>query len=122
MLNVRIKTIPKEKHRYPTLGDYYYEGDQLTVVVSEMANPTNEMLVAIHELVEAYLCEQKGIPFESIDQFDHGFEGEDEPGDDPNAPYYWQHQVASLVERLLTQHVGIPWQEYDAAVSEFCKD
>jgi hypothetical protein len=120
VLNVKIKTIPKEKHRpCAYLGDYYYKRRQLIVAVSEMGNKNLEMIVAIHELVEAHLCEQRGISFDEIDKFDERYQGDGEPGDDPKAPYHTQHKVAIEVERILLNHLGIGWQEYNDTISEY---
>jgi hypothetical protein len=35
-----------------------------------------------------------------------------EPGDDPRAPYYREHQFASGMERLMAAELGIDWQQY----------
>jgi DNA polymerase elongation subunit (family B) len=40
-----------------------------------------------------------------------------EPGDDPKAPYYRQHQIATAVERLLAVELGVDWGAYDREVS-----
>ncbi len=58
------------------------------------------------------LCMERGISFKAIDRFDMQFKGEGEPGDDPRAPYYRQHQVASGIERLLAAELGVDWVTY----------
>jgi len=35
-----------------------------------------------------------------------------EPGDDPRAPYYREHQFASGMERLMAAELGVDWQQY----------
>lgn len=82
-------------------------------------NPDYEFLIAIHELLEWYLTQKKGIRIEEIDRFDILFErgrekdNTDEPGDDINAPYYDEHQFASRIERIAAEELGVDWTEYD---------
>jgi hypothetical protein len=77
-----------------------------------------EACIVIHELVEAILCKHKAISTTQVDAFDMEFErsrpaGDDsEPGDDPQAPYYHEHQIATAVERILAVHLGVKWPEY----------
>ncbi len=39
-------------------------------------------------------------------------DNEDEPGDDPTAPYVKQHCLATGIERILAQQWGVVWSEY----------
>jgi hypothetical protein len=77
-----------------------------------------ESLIAVHELIETLLCMSKGITQESVDAFDLAFERDrpkgdvSEPGDDPMAPYYNEHQFASIIERLLARELGMDWNDY----------
>lgn len=73
-------------------------------------------LVALHELVEAYLCGAQGVDERDVDAHDALFETErgngehgegDEPGDDPRAPYRRQHRFAMLVEHLTARELGL---------------
>jgi len=117
-----IGTIPHRKHRYPTAGDYYRKNGEVHIRVSQM-NPEHEFLVVLHELVEWFLIERKGISIETIDKFDIAFENRreqgntDEPGDDPNAPYYDEHQFATLMEQLMADKLGVNWSRYDEHVN-----
>ncbi len=122
MINIRIKTIPEEEHRYPTTGDWWFNPDgSLDVVVTDSGRPDHEFLIAFHELVEVWLCRKRGITTEAVDAFDMEYEGNrkdgdvSEPGDDPRAPYYHEHQFASGVERLMAAELGINWQEYEGS-------
>lgn len=118
MLNIEIKTIPHKEQRYDTVGDYYETPEGLKLRVSEQDNPFYEMLITIHELVEYALIKAKGISIEAIDDFDMAFKGEGEPGDDPESPYYHEHQMASIVERQVCEAMGVKWCDYDRAVEE----
>lgn len=101
MLNILINTIPHDLQRYPTVGDWQYPADSVTVpvpihpsnskkekmapttiamaindrvIVSEMCNADYELLVAIHELVEMHLCKKAGVTDAVVTAFDMCFE------------------------------------------------
>ena len=42
---------------------------------------------------------------------------EDEPGDDPRAPYVVQHCIATGVERILAALLGVSWKRYEEAIN-----
>jgi hypothetical protein len=119
---ISIETIPHDQQRYPTVGDWWFDADgTLKIKVSEMGNPDYEFLVGLHELVEVWLCKKRGITDEQVTAFDTQFEkdreaglhGEDdEPGEDPAAPYKNEHLVAISVEAGVCAALGISWKEY----------
>jgi len=122
-VNVKIVTIPHEEQRYPTVGDWVVNGDNLYISVSKMSDPRYELLVAVHELVEALLCKERGIPQELVDKFDMEYEASrsewdttSEPGDAAGAPYKKEHFFATTVERLLAAELGVDWEKYGAEV------
>jgi hypothetical protein len=123
MLNITIKTIPNESQRYPTVGDWVWDGERLTIYVSDMGDWKAEFLVAYHELAEVMLCRDRGISQESVDAFDKAYEAkrpegdESEPGDSPDAPYRKEHFFATNMERLMSEQLGVNWQEYDSKVA-----
>jgi len=80
--------------------------------ISDCRNRRFEWLLAIHELVERALCDDKGITAKDVDDFDFKFKGDD-PGDAPRSPYRDQHCFATAVERMLCAAMGISWKEYD---------
>lgn len=120
MKKVIITSIPKCEQRYPTVGDYFYSDDDgsLLILVSEMKEERFEFLVAVHEYIEAMLCKFSGVTIDSIDKFDIGYErsrlshGDEEPGFEPTAPYVKQHTIATSIEMMLCQELGISWKEY----------
>ena len=121
-MNVHIRVVPHNQQRYDTCGDWYYAERQnvLNIVVSELPDANYEQLVAMHEYIEATLCAEAGIDPVEVDAFDLMFEheGKDgEPGDDPRAPYYRQHQIATAIEKLLAVELGVNWQEYEKALN-----
>ena len=115
-----VDVVPHKKQRYNTCGDYFKKGGDLHVRLSKM-NSNHEFLVLIHELIEWYLIDQKGISIKEIDEFDILYEqtktDSSEPGDDKNAPYYDEHQFATVIEKLLADKLGVNWRKYSENVN-----
>lgn len=126
-INITIRTIPHDKQRYATVGDWLFQNHQkaenLHVAVSAMGDWRYEALVGVHELIEALLCKAHGVDQHAVTVFDEGYEerrpegDESEPGDDPAAPYHREHVFATQIEKLLCAEFGIDWAEYDKAVN-----
>lgn len=132
-LNIAIWEREHRLQRYNTVGDYYRvrgsdDGveDIDVIAVSELSDRREMLLIAIHELIEMALCQTAGVTNEEIDKFDmsrnisgepgnHDYTGE--PGDDPNAPYYRQHQIATGVERLLAAEMHVNWNTYEQHIN-----
>jgi hypothetical protein len=118
---IRIEVVDHAEQRYNTVGDWGLVRGTLVIRVSEMPNELH-WSIAMHELAEAILCIKAGVSPEKIDTFDAEFEkhakGNEEPGDDPRAPYHSQHQVGLVVERLMVAQMGWSWKEYEAIVDE----
>ena len=118
-MNIRIEFIPAKEQRYATIGDWYFDaaGD-LVIRVSkddpQFPTGDEQILVALHELVEVLLCRKRGITQQMVDDFDiHGAGSEYcqengiEPGDHPDAPYRREHRFAMLIEHLMAHELGI---------------
>ena len=121
MAHTLIRTVPIDEMRYKTAGDWLSDDPLLqTIVVVAMPDWRHSFLVALHELVEAALCNHRGIKEADVTAFDKCFAAtisEDaEPGDDPNAPYYAEHQFASHIETEMADMLGVKWDEYEAAI------
>lgn len=123
MLNTYIVTIPHNQHRYPTVGDYYIDDvGILRIFVSDMKNEKYEFLVAIHEQIEEFLTRLRGVKEEDITEFDKKFEKDrkdgdfSEPGNDPKAPYFKEHQFATIIEKFIALELGVNWEKYDETV------
>lgn len=120
--HICISVIPHKDQRYETVGDWLYIGNSLHIYVSDMGCDEYHQLVAIHEYVEALLCRMAGISEEEVTAFDKAFEerresgNTDEPGDDPKAPYYAQHQFATQIEKLMSVKLGVKWDDYEKAI------
>ncbi len=114
-LVVRLRVLPREQQRYDTAGDWIWNGNNLEVRVSKEAaeeDPRYTTLIFTHELIEALLCRSAGVTQEQVDAFDMSYQGDDEPGDDPKAPYHRQHLAAEAAERELARKLGVDWHEY----------
>jgi hypothetical protein len=122
-MTIIIETIPHLNQRYSTCGDWFRDKDgTLHIKVSQEVGQKEAMLIALHELVEVLLCEDRGVTQEQVDAFDMQFEknrepgNEDEPGDSPFAPYKKEHFFATNIERLMAAEYGIDWNEYDEKI------
>lgn len=129
-MKIIIETIPHGEQRYPTVGDWIVSPDggaiidaTVRIAVSRMGDWRYEALVAVHEVVEAILCLDRGITQDAVDEFDTQFEmarepGDDsEPGDSPAAPYQREHGFATSVERLLAAELRVDWAAYEQTVN-----
>lgn len=121
-MRIVIETIPHSAQRYPTVGDYWRDEEgTFQVRVSKMGVPDFEFLVALHELVEMWLCHSGHVPFDAIDEFDKGWESTEgylEPGDDPEAPYWYEHQMACAFERFAAALLYVNWRAYEQTVDD----
>lgn len=126
-MNIRSIVIKHGQQRYDTVGDWWFENDKqnLEIRVSDLGDWRYNILVSIHEQVEALLCLQRNIREEDVTKFDIIYEArrregdlefQTEPGDHKYAPYRKEHFFATSVERLLAAELGVLWEEYDAAV------
>lgn len=122
MSNINVLTIPHETQRYNTVGDYWVDENGVTQIrISDLGNTFYEDLIMLHELT---LCRKAGVTIEDIDKFDFQFTENraagdaSEPGDDPSAPYFKQHQFATKVEREMCRELGLDWDAYEDRISE----
>ena len=118
-----VEVVPHDSQRYPICGDWTLCSDgSIHVKVSDVGDRVSELLVGLHEAVEAILCREHGVSEESVCEFDIAFEkdasktDDDEPGEDPAAPYHREHAIAEVVERLVAAEAGVKWCEYDARI------
>lgn len=119
-MRILIESIPHKDQRYDTCGDYQDFTSHIYISVSELPDKREMLLIAIHELIEWALCDANWprITNETIDAFDLAYRGDREPGDDTNAPYYTQHQIATGIERILAADMGVPWAVYEGHIKE----
>lgn len=116
--------VPHSLQRYETVGDWEINRNgKLKITVSELGNEKYEKLVALHELVEVILCEAAGITDGQVTDFDKAFEARreegntDEPGDDPHSPYRHEHRIATIVEMIVADALGVDWRDYEEKIN-----
>lgn len=112
---VSIKTVEHARQRYPTCGDWQFLNGGIYVKVSALPDWRYELLVGIHEVVEAALCKHRGISEEAVTAFDVACESDD-PGAQAEAPYHKEHMFAERVERLIAEELGVDWHAYEDAL------
>lgn len=121
---ISIQTIYHDQQRMNTVGDYLENSPgHWVILVSETGDWRMNMLIAFHELAELLQIVNDGVTEQSVTDFDEQFEkdhadsDEEEPGNDPKAPYHNQHVFACAVETLLMQKLGVNLNDYDKAVN-----
>jgi hypothetical protein len=114
-VKITLKTQAPECLRYVTTGDWVFNEDgHLHVTVAEHEkNDRSAFLVALHEMVEAFLCKEAGIEEEAVSDFDIAHPELAEPGDSPEAPYHEQHKVALEVEKLVARALRRDWDDHE---------
>lgn len=125
-MKITVETIPHHEQRYDTCGDWVLDNDKKAMIVhvSELGNWRYEFLVALHEMIEAMLCFDRGITAEEVDKFDQGYEeardvdDTSEAGDDPLAPYRDEHFFATSLERLMASELGVDWLAYEDEINK----
>ena len=116
-MNIQIQLVPHKKQRYNTVGDWLFDiYGNLDIKISELGDDDYTFLIAIHELIEAYLCKGAGIDQNQVDKFDMEFTGQD-PGQEKTAPYYTQHIIATFVESAIAACLGVNWEEYEKEIN-----
>lgn len=127
---INFKAVPLAEMRYPSAGDYWYDDSGVFQVRSvRCSRKEHEWCIFIHELTEYAGCMFAGVSLKDIDAFDVAYEHsrpgghapcgcsiQDEPGFDKHAPYYWQHRMADIAERLFAFAVGVDWMAYEREV------
>lgn len=121
MKYISIQFIPHSQQLYDTPGDWQAVEDvELSIQISQLPQQF-ELLLAIHELVEAWLCYFDHVTTQAVDSWDMGTKwaerGFAEPGDDPLAPYHAQHLKALEIEWHAARVLGIDWEAYSAALA-----
>lgn len=118
-MKISIDTIPHNAQRWDTVGDYWDDDNGTHIKISETGNEDYSFLIAVHELVEQYLCKKRGISEPNIMAFDMAFESRrqpgdtSEPGDSPDAPYRREHFLATTIERWLAGELKVDWKQYE---------
>lgn len=118
-MNIHIKVIPESEQRAEVNGaDWFFDsaGD-LQVRVSPMSDWRREVLLGVHEAVEAIMCKNNGVTQAAVDRFDQEYDKthtfDVNAGDDPDSPYVHEHCLATAIERILCAELEVNWESYD---------
>lgn len=122
-MNILIKVIPESEQRQEVSGaDWFWDSNgDLQVRVSPMSNWRREMMLAIHETVEALMCRHNGVSQKSVDEFDQDYykthSDDCDAGDEAAAPYVREHCLSTAIERILCAEFNENWASYDAELA-----
>ena len=117
----RISTVQHNLQRYNTVGDWCFDFGELHITVSDLKGIQDyENLVALHELIEALLCQARGITGEVVDQWDLAHLDPPDPGSIPQCPYFREHMFATMVERAMAAELDVDWDEYEETLEVLC--
>jgi hypothetical protein len=126
-----IKVIPHNNQRYNTLGDWIPKSrNRMFIYVSDTGNKNYNNIIALHEFIEGTSCIEKGIKEDDVTDFDIMYEEErlkglhsihEEPGDDLRAPYFKEHQTATMIEKIFARELGVNWDYYESTCVEISK-
>jgi hypothetical protein len=116
-MRIEINDIPPCANRYVTAGDWIVLPDgSLRITATEYGNENGAFLVALHELVEAWLCVKAGIREEDVSAWDIAHPDAEEPAEAEGSPYRKQHDTALVVERAVCEALGLDWDAHNAWV------
>jgi len=104
-MRITLKSIPHDKQRYETLGDWFHDEDGVQIRVDEMKDTDEQMVIALHELVEWYLCKKSGVTDTEASGFDKKNPKLAEPGENEEAPYHEQHMASEEVEKMFRKQL-----------------
>jgi len=123
-MNICIKVIPESEQRKEVNGcDWFWDEEgNLQVRISPMSDWRYEVLLGIHEAVEAIMCKHNGVSQQSVDVFDQEYDKTHtfdlNAGDDPAAPYKKEHTFATAIERVLAGVLNVDWLAYDTELAQ----
>jgi hypothetical protein len=130
----KLEVLPWKKMRYLTTGDYYKTKREWKIVAADTGNSDYNFLILIHELIELYLTQKRGIAEPKIKKFDEWFERQKtkgrfknilSPGRHPKAPYKREHMFAAKIEDLIRKELGVSkkkqWAAEDAVFEKIEK-
>ena len=113
-LNIICKYIPHCWQDYDTAGNYFVTDDGVKVFfISEMENQDFMFCVFIHEQIEQYICQKRGITQKMVDDWDLSHLELDNPSSHPDCPYYEAHMFATYIEQEIIKKLGHDWRTYD---------
>lgn len=122
-MKLTVKNIPITDMPFLTIGHWYYDNNELTILLAEMSDVRFSTSVLMHEVTEACWCIWKGVTTKECDDFDAYYEGlylqhkiklSKEAGYDWKCPYHWGHVFGDVVAFLFCIFTGIKPRKYNA--------
>jgi hypothetical protein len=117
-----LETVDKKDIRNEDVGDWIPTAYGGYIKGVDLGDADMNFVLLVHELVEFYLCMKNGVTDEQVTAFDASFLASGKPGEagnDPDAPYAPFHDFATVVEHLIANKLGIPWETYDQLIEEY---
>ena len=120
-MKLDIKIVPQEQQRFTTIGYWEDDGENVIITISQMSDWRFIIAVLFHELIELFWCRANSVTQAQCDEWDESYEklyksGEkdltEEPGDDPNCPYFDGHQWGGNLEWLVVKVLRASWKDY----------
>ena len=122
-MTIGIQVIPHQCQRYSTVGDWIgFRTDVLQINVSDTGSEDYNFLIALHEMVEAYLCKRAGITMEQVDAWDLTHLDSEDPGSLSDCPYREQHEFATFVEKNMCWEMQLDWGKYEDTIANLFKE
>jgi hypothetical protein len=112
-IQFQIAVLPLRRIRHQNVGDWRYSKKRILAMTADTGNADSNLLVALHELIEAHLCKKARITDAMVSRFDKAHKDADEPGDLPAAPYRDQHAAAMAAEQFLATVLGVDWEKHE---------
>ena len=122
---ITVSVIPHTQQRYDTCGDYEEIDEGVWDFTISESKAVYEFAILIHELIEWFFTQKRGITEKQICKFDMMFEAErkagswkdEEPGDDHRAPYRKEHKFATSIEKQVLDYAKENWSKYENTIN-----
>jgi hypothetical protein len=117
-LNYGVRVTSIDNIRNNGIGDWRYTPHQILAYTADTGDADSNLLIIIHELIEARLCQKHGVLPEVVDKFDEHNQNADEPGDLVGCPYRSQHRAAMAVEEYAALMLGVEWRAHEKRIAK----
>jgi hypothetical protein len=114
-------SVPLDEVRANNVGDWRVLPGGIHVKMASVLSDDEALLVFLHELVEARLCQKAGVTDEQVTEWDEAHLDAEEPGEVGGAPYRVQHSRAIEIEKHLAEILGVDWVAYEARLHALFK-
>ncbi len=112
-MNIEGHPVPLSDIRAKNAGDWKTAEHEIVVKMAQSLTDDEQLLVFVHELVEARLCQRTGVTDDQVTAWDEAHLDAEEPGEISGAPYREAHARALEVERHLAEVLKVDWHAYE---------